>query len=157
MVSTARYLFDREPERVVCTLARDPVFKTDTLASGILDFGQGKTANFSVSTQMFPHQRVFAIGSAGSLSLELPFNMYPDVPAFVTVTLGIGQRRVETESANQYLLEFEAFARAVLHKAPGPIPVGDAVANMAVLDALYKSAESGAWGAGEPLGRRMAG
>jgi predicted dehydrogenase len=121
------------------------------LASGILDFGQGKAANFSVSTQMFPHQRIFAIGSGGSLSLELPFNMYPDIPAFIIVTLGIGQRRVETEPADQYLLEFEAFAQAVLHKVPGPIPVRDAVANMAVLDALYKSAESGAWETVEQL------
>jgi predicted dehydrogenase len=126
------------------------------LASGILDFGQGKAANFSVSTQMFPHQRVFAIGNEGSLSLDLPFNMPPDLPAIINVTLGNGQRRLETEPADQYLLEFEAFAQAISHKAPAPIPIEDAVANMAVLDALFKSAESGAWETVEPLDRLKA-
>jgi len=144
-VSSARHLFGREPIRVFCTLVRDPLFKTDVLVSGILDFGKGKTATLSVSTQMCPYQRVTAIGTGGSLSIEIPFNMYPDVPGKVTVSTSIGQRVIETPIADQYLLEFNAFAESVIHKTKTPTPVSDAIANMAVLDALFKSAESGTW------------
>jgi predicted dehydrogenase len=144
-VSSARYLFGREPGRVICALSRDPAFRTDIHSQAILDFGEGRAAVFSVSTQMFPCQRVTAVGSGGSLSIEVPFNMYPDVPGKVTVTCGVGRRVIKTEIADQYLLEFDTFAESVMHRAAAPTPVPDAVANMAVLDALFKSAETGAW------------
>jgi predicted dehydrogenase len=144
-VSSSRYLMGGEPDRVTCTLVRDPAFKTDVLVSAILDFGRGKAASFTISTQLFPYQRVTAVGTGGSLSIEVPFNMHADIPGRVTVGLGFGQRLIETEIADQYLLEFDAFAESLLQKAEVPTPASDAVANMAVLDALFASAESGTW------------
>lgn len=144
-VSSARYLFGREPVRVVCTLVRDPVFKTDIFVSAILDFGEGKTATFSVSTQVFPHQRITIIGTGGSLSIKIPFNMPPDIPGHITMDVGVEKRRIKTKIADQYLLEFDAFAEALIRKTEVPAPVSDAVANMAVLDALFASAGSGTW------------
>jgi predicted dehydrogenase len=148
-VSSARYLMGGEPSRAICTLHRDPLFKTDVAVSAILDFGGGGTAVFTVGTQIFPYQRITAVGTGGSLSIEVPFNMHSDVPGHVTVNVGTGQRLIETEIADQYLLEFDAFAESLIHKTEVPTPVSDAVANMAVLDALFASAESGAW---EPVG-----
>jgi predicted dehydrogenase len=145
MVSSARYLMGREPIRVVCTLVRDPSFKTDIFVSAILDFGEGKTAVFSVSTQAFPYQRITAAGTGGTLSIEVPFNMYPDIPGHITVSVGTGQRLIETGIADQYRLEFDAFAESIIQKTGVPLPVSDAVANMAVLDALFASAKSGTW------------
>ncbi|MDR1251444.1 MAG: Gfo/Idh/MocA family oxidoreductase [Treponema sp.] len=144
-VSSARHLFGREPSRVICNLVRDPSFKTDILVSGMLDFGEAKAATFTLGTQMYPYQRVTAVGTGGSLSVEVPFNMYPDVPGRVAVSVGVGQRLIETEIADQYLLEFDAFAESLIQQKEVPTPVSDAVANMAVLDALFKSAETGAW------------
>ncbi|MDR0494506.1 MAG: Gfo/Idh/MocA family oxidoreductase [Treponema sp.] len=144
-VSGARFLFGREPERVLCSLVRDSSFKTDIFTSGILDFGGGGTATFTASTQMFSFQQVSAVGSGGSLIVELPFSMSADVPARFTVNGSTGQRLIETKPADQYLLEFEAFADAFIHKTEVPTPVTDAIANIAVLDALFRSAESGTW------------
>lgn len=149
-VSSARYLMDGEPGRVICTLRRDPSFKTDVAVSAILDFGGGRTAVFTAGTQIFPCQRITAAGTGGSLSIEVPFNMYSDVPGHIIVNVGTGQRLIETEIADQYLLEFNAFAESLIRKTAVPTPASDAVANMAVLDALFASAESGAW---EPVGK----
>jgi predicted dehydrogenase len=142
-VSSARFLFGREPQRAICTLARDPAFKTDTLSSAILDFGAGRTAVFTVGTQMFPFQRVTAIGSGGWFTVELPFNVHN--AARLTVNSGAGPQVIETAIADQYLLEFNAWAEALNNKTEPPTPDTDAVANMAALDALFKSAESGNW------------
>lgn len=144
-VSSARLLMGAEPERVVCQVLRDGDFKTDVLASGILDFGGGRRSTFTVGTQLFSMQRVDAYGTGGSLSVEVPFNMYGDVPGRLHVATDVGRRVVETEVVDQYLLEFDAFARSVAEKSPVPTPVSDAVANMAVLDALAASADSGKW------------
>ena len=143
--STSRLLMGGEPKRVAATLIRDPVFKTDILSSAILDYGDGRTSTFTISTQMFPYQRVTAYGTDGSLSVEVPFNMFADVPGKVTITTGIGERVVETEIADQYLLEFDAFAQALIEKTALPIPVSDALANLAVLDAIFAAAASGKW------------
>ena len=147
-VSTSRMLMGGEPKRVAASLLRDPVFKTDILSSAILDYGDGRSSTFTVSTQMFSHQRVTAYGTAGNLSVEVPFNMFADVPGKLTVITGIAKREVETESIDQYLLLFEAFAQAIIEKdqaAQVPTPVSDAVANMAVLDAVFAAAASGKW------------
>jgi predicted dehydrogenase len=144
-VSSARFLMGAEPVRVVALVAHDPVFKTDIMSSAILDFGGGRRALFTVGTQSFSMQRVDAYGSGGSLSIEVPFNMFGDVPGRLTVINGVGKRVVETEIADQYLLQFDAFAQALAEGGPVPIPVADAVANLAVLDALSASAVSGTW------------
>jgi predicted dehydrogenase len=144
-VSSARLLMEGEPQRVICTLIRDPVYKTDILASAILDFGEGRSSTFTIGTQIFPYQGVSAYGTRGTLSVEVPFNMYGDVPGHVTVRTGVGTRLIETEIADQYLQEFDAFAEAIINKTGVPTPVSDAIANMAVLDALFASALSGKW------------
>ena len=83
--------------------------------------------------------------SGGSLSLEPPFNMSADRPAYLALNTGGEPRSIEIEAANQYLLEYDAFALSLIQKAEPPTPVSDAINNMAVLDALFKSAESGDW------------
>jgi predicted dehydrogenase len=151
-VSSARLLMQAEPERVICTLKRDPAFKTDIFASAILDFGDGRYSTFIISTQLYPWQRVRALGTGGTLSVEVPFNMYGDVPGRLHVTTGIGKRTIKTEIADQYLLEFDAFAKAVADKrTEAPTPISDAAANMAVLDALFASAKSEKWEAVKPV------
>ncbi|WP_304226257.1 Gfo/Idh/MocA family protein [Gracilinema caldarium] len=144
-VSSARFMMGQEVERVFCTMQRDPEFKTDILVSGILDFGAGKRSTFTVGTQLFSNQRFDAYGTGGSLSIEIPFNMYNDVSGRIHVATDVGRRIVETEIVDQYLLEFDSFARAILEKTEVPTPISDAINNMAMLDALKKSAETGLW------------
>jgi predicted dehydrogenase len=144
-VSCARFLFNMEPERVICTLVRDNQFKTDILVAGILDFGKGRTSTITTATQMSNYQRVCAVGASGQLSIKIPFNMPNDVPGEITLSSDNGQRLLESEIADQYLRQFDAFALAVTGKSEAPTPVQDAIANMAVIDALYTSAKSNNW------------
>jgi len=144
-VSSARLLMEGEPLQVMATILRDREFKTDILVSGILDFGEGRRSTFTVGTQLFSMQRVDAFGTGGALSVEVPFNMYGDVPGRLHVVTDVGSRVVETEIVDQYLLEFDGFARSITEKIEVPTPVSDAIANMAVLDAIFASAESGNW------------
>ena len=144
-ISAARHLFGCEPVRVFCNMVRDPVFKTDIFVSGVLDFGDGRTSTFTISTQMQPFQRVTAVGATGTLSIEVPFNMFADVPGKITVRTGVGERVIESKIADQYLLEFDSFAKAVIDKTAAPTPIADAVANMAVIDAVYRAGASGGW------------
>jgi predicted dehydrogenase len=46
---------------------------------------------------------------------------------------------------NQYALQADAFARAILDEAPVPTPLIDAIANMRVIERVLVSAGSGTW------------
>jgi predicted dehydrogenase len=149
-VSTARFLAEAaglgEPRRALSLVERDERSGTDTLSSGILDFGPGgPRSSFHVSTRAFPSQRVEALGEKGSVSLRIPFNMYADTPAALDVTTSVGSRKVELGPADQYGLMLAAFSRAVREGGPSPVPPEDGIAGMAALDALFRSEKSGAW------------
>jgi predicted dehydrogenase len=143
-VSVARLLFQGEPRRVVSLVSRDPGFKTDVLSTAILDFGEGR-ATFTVGTLLYSHQGVEVVGTAGRISVHLPFNAFPDAPMRITVSTSVGVREPVLPAVDQYGLEFEAFSRALREDLPVPIPPEDAVSNQRVLDALFASERSGAW------------
>jgi hypothetical protein len=46
---------------------------------------------------------------------------------------------------NQYTIQGDLFSQAVLDDADVPTPIEDAVANMRVIEAVVRSAESGRW------------
>ncbi len=143
-VSTARFIFGREPTRVISLVHRDPKLKTDILSSGILDFGTARSV-FTVGTQTFSWQKVDVIGSDGEMRVHLPYNAYPDMPMRLTVTTGVGERDIFTTASDQYQQMFEGFSRAVRGEGPVPTPPQDAINNMKVLDALFRSEKSGQW------------
>ena len=149
MVHAARYAFGAEPTRVVSSMDRDPVMGTDRLTSALMEFAGGQ-AIFSCSTQLTPYQRVNFIGTKGRIELEIPCNAPPDRPTRLLLDSGAdvfgGGIAVETfPVCDQYTLQGDAFSKAVLEGGEVPVPVEDAIANMAVIEAIFASAKSGKW------------
>ena len=145
-VNLSRMLFGGEPTRVLGSVSRDPVGGTDTVASAILEFGDG-VATFTASTRAEDDQRVHVHGTNGRLSLEIPFNIPPHLPTRLHVASG-GDPPVapdiETltfEPADPYTVEAEAFADAVLAGGSAPVPPSDAIANLRVIEAIFRGAE----------------
>ncbi|MCU0255896.1 MAG: Gfo/Idh/MocA family oxidoreductase [Vicinamibacterales bacterium] len=143
-VSQARFLLGAEPGRVLGRLEIDPAFGTDRVASAMLDFGHA-VATFTVSTQLSPYQRVQVLGTRGRIEIEIPVNAPPDVPARLWVREGDALREETFPACDQYTLQGDAFARAVLEDTPVPTPLSDAVANMRVIDAVTASHRDGGW------------
>lgn len=144
-VSLSRFLFGREPERVVATLERDPAFGTDRLVSALIDFGGGATATMTAATQLEPFQRVHAFGAGGTIEIVTPFNAPPRGPVRVRRMRDSDVLERRFTDVDQYALMGDAFAQAVQQDRPVPTPLSDAVANMRVLDAIRESAERGTW------------
>jgi predicted dehydrogenase len=137
------------PTRVTGLIERDPDFGTDRLASALLDFPGGH-AIFTCSTQLVPYQRVHFLGTKGRIEIEIPFNAPKDRPTrlFVDETgdiFGSGIVTEEFPTADQYTMQGDAFSKAVLEGGEVPVPLEDAIANMAVIEAIFKSAETSAW------------
>jgi predicted dehydrogenase len=149
-ILTARYIFGAEPTRVVATIDWDPKFKTDRLAGALLEFPGGRHLTFTVGTQSSAHQRVTIMGDAGRIEVMIPFNAPPDQPTEIAIDNGAdligGGRRVEKfPICDQYTLQGDAFSSAIVDEAKLEFPIEDAIANMRVIDALFRSAKSGSW------------
>jgi predicted dehydrogenase len=148
-VTLSRFLWDQEPTRVVALVENDPDFRVDRLASAMMDFPAGQSS-FTCSTQLVPYQRMQVFGTTGRIDVEIPFNAPPDRPCRVFVDSGTdvfggGIEVLTFETCDQYALQGDAFSRAIRDGRPAPVPLEDAVLNMAVLDALARSAAAGAW------------
>lgn len=143
-ISSARFIFGGEPRRVMGIVEYDPAFGTDRLASGILDFGCG-TATFTCSTQLAPFQRVSILGSGGFVEIEIPFNAPADRPCRIWHQDGTRLHEIVLETSDQYTLQGDLFSLAVLNDTEVPTLLEDAVANMQVIEAVLRSAESESW------------
>jgi predicted dehydrogenase len=143
-ISLSRFIFGAEPQRVCSIVEYDPQLKTDRLASGLLDFGRG-TSTFTCSTQLAPYQRVNIFGDAGRIEIEIPFNAPPDRPCKIWHQHAGGVEEIVFDVCDQYTIQGDLFARAILDDTPVPTPIEDAVANMEVIEAIVRSAKSGGW------------
>jgi predicted dehydrogenase len=144
-ISFPRFIFNAEPQNVVAVADIDPVLKTDRITSGMLHFGDNRTATFTCSTQLEPYQRVNLFGTKGRLEIEIPVNTIADEPARLWLQINRNIEEIHTEAVNQYTLQGDEFAKAILNDKPVPTPLTDALNNMKVIDAVVKSANDKAW------------
>ena len=143
-ISLSRFLYDAEPRRVLGIVEYDPRFQTDRLASAILDFGSG-TSTFTCATQLAPYQRVNILGTAGRVEIEIPFNAPPDRSCKLWHQRGNETKLTEFDICNQYTIQGDLFARAILEDTDVPTPLADGVANMKVIEAIVRSGTKSAW------------
>jgi predicted dehydrogenase len=154
LIHASRYAFAQEPTRVVALINRDPQMNTDRLTSAILDFSGGDFPGghsiFTCSTQLVPYQRIHFLGDLGRIEIEIPFNAPPDRPTrlFIDNTGDLSGKGTVTETfpvCDQYTLQGDAFSKAVLDNTEIPVSLEDAIKNMAVIEAIFNSANSGQW------------
>lgn len=143
-VSFARWVFGAEPQRVAGLADFDAAFGTDRLTSGLLDFGRGH-ATFTCSTQLASYQRINLFGTEGRIEIEIPVNAPPDKPCRLWHQRGATVDEIVFDVCDQYTLQGDQFARAILDDTPVLTSLDDAVGNMRVIEALFASARSGQW------------
>jgi predicted dehydrogenase len=155
-VKTSRMVFGEEPTRVVGLVERDPSFETDRLTSAIMEFPSGQSV-FTVSTQMVYYQKMQFFGANGRIDIEIPFNAPTDKPTRIFIDDGkdlyAGASAV-VESipiSNQFTIQADLFSKAILENTEVPNPLEDAICNMAVIDAIFRSGHTGKWETPERL------
>jgi len=148
-ITISRFIFEAEPRRVLAAIERDPDLGTDRLTSALLDFPSGH-ASFTCSTQMVPYQRMQICGTRGRIEVEIPFNAPNDRPCRVSIddgqdVFGSGVSTETVPTCDQYMLQGDLFSKAIREGGEVSVSVEDAVKNMTVIEAIFRSAESGKW------------
>jgi len=144
------FFLEAEPVRGIALVDRCPTFSTDLMTSALVDFGDGRRLDFTVSTQIAPHQRIQLCGTKGRIEIHIPVNAPQGAATRISIDdcsslEGAGIVTETLPPSDQYMLQGEAFSRAVRGEIPLEYGIEDAIANMRVIDALFRSETSGTW------------
>lgn len=139
-ITISRFMYETEPSRVLGLIERDAATGTDTLTSAVLDFPNGRST-FTCSTRLAPYQRMIFHGTEGRIEVLIPFNAPNDVPTRIL----LNDETIEFPICDQYEIQGSLFSRAIRENSEQPIPLEDAINNMAVIDAVFRSATTSQW------------
>src|SRR5437899_11131855 len=97
---------------------------------------------------MVSYQRMQFLGTTGRIEIEIPFNAPPDRPTKIFIddghdVFGGGIRMETIPVCDQYTVQGDAFSRAIREGSEVPVPLEDAIAKMAVIEAVFRAGESG--------------
>ena len=90
-------------------------------------------------------------GTEGRVDIEIPFNAPPDKPTRIFIDsgkdlyAGASQVMESFPICNQYTIQGDLFSKAILENSEVPNPLEDSLRNMAVIDAIFRSAKSNTW------------
>jgi predicted dehydrogenase len=148
-ITLSRFIYGEEPLRVFGAIERDPETKTDRLTSAILDFPSGQST-FTCSTQLVHFQRMQFLGALGRIEIQYPISPPVDQPSHILIDGGNGPSgpgvMTETlEYADQFMIQGDLFSKAIRENGPVAVPLEDSIRNIAAIEALFRSAESGKW------------
>lgn len=138
-IHQVRTLAGEEPA-VVAARAKQRPAGIDRWMQADLRFPSGATSRLTVSLYGAVPLRlgVHVVGDRGRLSIMNP--TLPSMYSRFTVEADGRRRRERFPRTPTYRYQLEAFTAAVLDGAPVLTPPGDSVANMAVIDAIYRAA-----------------
>jgi predicted dehydrogenase len=149
MIFFSRLIFDTEPTRVISLIEKNATTRTDTLTSALLDFPSGH-ASFTCGTRMVPYQHVQIIGTKGRLEVQIPVNAPPDQKCKIFLDDGSDLsggniQVIEFERSDQYTVQGDLFSQTIRQNTEPVLPLEDSIRNMAVIDAVFRSAKTGHW------------
>ena len=145
----SRYLMGKEPKRVVAEANFDKNFKTDNLATAILDF-EGAYSNFIVSTCSTVSQQVLILGSKKTICVENPFNAKCEKDTTIVIYNGNSIYRKENlvkvfPKVDQYERQVTNFSNHILKNTPIDFDLNDAQKNIRVIESIFSSIKIKQW------------
>ena len=142
-IHVMRYLTNEEPLTVLGRSLGEPESGVDLTFGGMLVFPGGCLGLFSGSFQTARDFQLEIIGSRGRLLVPLAFKPDPDHSALRLEMEGETRVVPIRNGGDVYRLQVDHFSRCVLKGRPLSLPLEDALANMAVIEALRRSARTG--------------
>lgn len=139
-INILRTLAGAEPE-VVSAKAQLMSRGVDRAAQAEFAFADGRTGHITASMMSWRllAMRARVIGSAGTMAVFNP--VLPQYFHSLSVSTRAGKRKEQVaKRPSSYQAQLQAFAGAVLRGEPFPTGVDDAIANMRVIDAVYRAA-----------------
>lgn len=150
LIQASRFFSGEEPKEVVAVLEYDKQYKTDRLVSAMLKFPSGFQASFICSTQMVAYQKIQIYGDKERMEIEVPFNAPATFPCRIFIDDGRDRHNrfaeiIDFPVVDQYVCQVENFQKKVKDNKFDNQDLKDAIKNMKVIDAIFKSGKTRKW------------
>lgn len=138
-IHVARMFFDTLPTAVLARLHYTPSGADDS-ASGILEFGNGRWAQFDFSFDRARRCEYEIIGTRGGIKCHIVWQLPGDLPIISWWTEGGQSAEERLPYSDHFKLEIEHFSDCVLTGTAPLLSLADAHANCNVINAALQSA-----------------
>lgn len=140
-VNAARMLFGEEPAWASAQWDFRDEFGVEVTLAGVLGFSDNRMATFDCGFRAAGQGYYVAAGTKGQIEVLNAFVPQPE-DVSILVTDANGRREERIAGVDQYRLEAEEFADALLEHRPPRIPPSDAVGTLRAIEALHRSARA---------------
>lgn len=140
-VNSSRWYFEAEPLAVSASAEISREFGVDTTMAAILEFPTGRS-QFVSSLEMASQPQLEIVGERGRIEIPQAFVPGPGETRIRLIRGGNAEEAI-IPGVDQYRLQVENFAEAVLRGTPPALPPEDAIANTRVIEALRRAAADG--------------
>lgn len=141
----ARMISTSEPYQVRGWMKEMKDRGVDESFYGMLIFPECVVAHIECSFSQPPRFHGEIVGTEGHIQLPYAYGFLWDEPAPITLYRGGNQERIIIENANPFEREISHFCDCVLERKSRAVPLEDARDNVAVVKALYASAQKNSW------------
>ena len=141
-IHSLRMFFD-QPPLAVTAMAKYVESGADISTSGILDYGDGKFAQFDFSFERARRCEYEIVGTQGGLKCHVVWQLPGDVPVISWWTEDGRQAEERLPASNHFNLEIEHFSDCVLNNKAPQLSLDDARENCQIIVAALESAATG--------------
>lgn len=141
-IHSLRMFFDTEP-LAVTAMAKHVASGADVSSSGVIDYGEGRFAQFDFSFERARRCEYEVIGTQGGLKCHVVWQLPGDVPIISWWTEAGGVQTERLPVANHFQLEIEHFSDCVLNNTPPLLSLSDAKNNCRLIVAALQSVKEG--------------
>jgi xylose dehydrogenase (NAD/NADP) len=142
-VNAIRNVFGEEPVEVLGHAVRGEKTQVDVTFAGTLIFPDRRVGIFNSSFHTVLDWSVEIVGTQGRIFVPSPWKPNAQLTSFILEVNGKAETVEIKDGGGIYHLEVDHFSRCVLENQPLGLPPEDGLRNMAVIDALQKSARTG--------------
>jgi len=141
-IHTARKWFDSAPKSVMA-MAKLLDSGADISLSGVLDYDDGRYAQFDMSFERARRSEYEIIGTSGGIKCDTVWQNPDDAPVINWWTDAGEQHQVPLTVANHFVEEIRHFSDCILQGKRPALSIADARENCQVITAALRSVKSG--------------
>lgn len=142
-IHAARFHFGDTKAQAVTALAKHNEHGADISSSGLIDFGDGRYAQFNFSFEHARRAEYEIIGTTGGIKCHNVWAKADEQPAISWQADSSEPQIEKLDLANHFQLEVEHFCACILNKQPPRLSLQDAKDNCAIILAALQSVEQG--------------
>lgn len=112
-LSMSRFIFDKEPLSVTCTLYKDKK-EVDILGGALLEFPDNKIALIDFGFKNSYQNNYSIWGSKGIIKVNSAYSISEDMSPDIDLISDFGKEKINAEAQNQYAITFDEFCLDIL-------------------------------------------